>query len=192
MALYYFQEGEKLGPVNSAQLRALVRTGVVTPDTIIEKKGRLAYAREVKGLKIPPPTIGPEMPPAIPPVVEEEGPVFVPGADRASVSGEAEELVAASRWMSTVGVIFVLSGGAGFFLGLLYLLALIFQVSVIPEVAVGCIAGSISCMISGLVFLFLGALGRFLVSTLDQFLATGRPQNAAGPTVSKPEAGDSR
>ncbi|MGI5831093.1 MAG: DUF4339 domain-containing protein [Thermoguttaceae bacterium] len=93
MEFHYYADGKRLGPVNSAQLRELARTGVITPDTMIRKEDKKTRARNVKGLEFPPPVV-PDLPPE-PPVVGQESlpefPVFeddvpeIPTVDDVSV-----------------------------------------------------------------------------------------------------------
>ena len=77
MELYYYEGSTRLGPVNPAQLRALVDRGVITPDTVIEAGSKKLLAVKVKGLEFPPgapPPVEPQaasaapVPPPLPPV----------------------------------------------------------------------------------------------------------------------------
>lgn len=73
MEFFYLEKtGEKRGPVNSAQLRALASNGIITPDTVIIAGGRNLPARKVKGLEFAAP---------VPPVVSEPEPEPYPIAD---------------------------------------------------------------------------------------------------------------
>ena len=84
MDFYYMQDGSRRGPVNAAQLKALARQGIITPETqILTGDGRQSHARKIKGLEfapaaVPPPAPEPETdlysvaaPPAAPPAVAE-------------------------------------------------------------------------------------------------------------------------
>jgi len=73
MEFFYLEKtGEKRGPVNSAQLRALAANGILTPETVIIAGGRNLPARKVKGLEFAVP---------VPPVVSEPEPEPYPIAD---------------------------------------------------------------------------------------------------------------
>ncbi|MCL2710505.1 MAG: M48 family metalloprotease [Planctomycetaceae bacterium] len=48
---FYYNNGQKLGPVSGGQLKGLAKTGLITPETIIEtEEGKTAPARKIKGL----------------------------------------------------------------------------------------------------------------------------------------------
>lgn len=50
MNIYYYQDSERLGPVNAEQLRSLASAGLVKPWTDIEVDGKIYQASKVKGL----------------------------------------------------------------------------------------------------------------------------------------------
>lgn len=64
MEFYYLHGNEKRGPINTAQLRALVLQGVIVPETTVLTGGRTLPARKIKGL---------EFPAAVPPVAPSVG-----------------------------------------------------------------------------------------------------------------------
>ena len=65
MEFYYYFGSEKRGPVNPAQLKALVAAGEIVPETILETGGRRLPASKIKGLSFPAP-VPPPVPPAEP------------------------------------------------------------------------------------------------------------------------------
>lgn len=71
MELFYYQNQKRLGPVNSAQIRALAARGEITPETIVEAGGKSLPAAKIKGLEFPAP-----VPPAVP--ADPDPPAAVP------------------------------------------------------------------------------------------------------------------
>ena len=48
---YYDSEGQKQGPVSGGRLKGLAKTGLITPETVVETEdGKTALAKKVKGL----------------------------------------------------------------------------------------------------------------------------------------------
>lgn len=72
---YYDRSGNKIGPINSTALKALVQQGLIITDTIIEnEQGKSAKAGNVKGLEFPKPPDPVVVPPPIYSVVPTEIP----------------------------------------------------------------------------------------------------------------------
>lgn len=72
---YYDQNGEKIGPISSADLKALAAQGIITPETKVENQnGRSALAGKVNGLTFPDATAPkqPNVPAHVPFTAEEQ------------------------------------------------------------------------------------------------------------------------
>lgn len=66
---YYAADGRKFGPVSAEQLKSLVESGAIMPDTLIESEtGQQAYAEHTRGLFAEPATKKMEPPMPAPPV----------------------------------------------------------------------------------------------------------------------------
>lgn len=177
MEIYYYKDQERLGPVNPAQLRALVSAGVVLPGTLVESGGKVIPAAKVKGLEFP---AAPSAPFVTPSPAAAEKPktetVFTPyggvevdvplpamppaGSSSAADSARRESIAGLEKacvQVTQIGWLFALLAGLGA-AGALFA----FVQGVGPGIVSG-IASAISCGIACQLFFFLGKVGRFLL-----------------------------
>ena len=73
MEFYYYKNGRRNGPIDTAALKELAQNGTIAPDVPVEYDGKIYPARKVKGLEFQKET--PELPPVqtAEPAAEETG-----------------------------------------------------------------------------------------------------------------------
>ena len=182
MELFYYQNQKRLGPVNSAQIRALAAAGEITPETIVEAGGKKLPAAKVKGLEFPapvPPAIlsDPEPAPESKTVYSPFGggtrvqidPAPLPAMEPASapdppysreLKASASALEKSVKNISQIGWVIV---GGWLIEFLICLIAAMNSENPAPFI-VGGLLSVIPAGIAASVFFFLGNLGRFLLA----------------------------
>ena len=168
MDFFYLDEtGEKRGPVNSAQLRALAYNGDITPDTVIEAVietgGRLISAGKIKGLVFPPP---PEEPAPDPDPEPEPEPVTVPAPDppkpSAAQRAARNSLESWVGFLTFIGWAEIILGAIG---GAFCLIAGLSDDK--PELIGAGIGSAIGGFVSAILPLSIASIGRFMLTHHD-------------------------
>lgn len=200
MKVFYYKDGVRIGPIRGSQLKALALSGDIGPETMVEVKGKTVPARKVKGIEFHPAEVSRpfEVPPLIEPgssassaddLVDSSAFLEVSDEpDSRSASKKIEQsaepagdskgsaayraLLDQSGFLVRFGIFFNLVG----FIALIVAIGVGIRVSAQHGTGIGlaCVfaiaASAASMFVTGLFFLWLGALGRFLstVFTADK------------------------
>lgn len=172
MELFYYHNQKRLGPVNSAQIRALAARGEITPETIVEAGGKSFPAAKIRGLEFPAP-----VPPAVPadPEPPAAGYIVSPyggaiprnSAEPAPAADQPHELkVSAAALEKSVKNIrqigWVIVGG--WVVEFLICLVAAMNSKDPGPFIVGGLLSAVPAGVAASVFFFLGNLGRFLLA----------------------------
>ncbi len=89
MEFFYYKNGQRIGPIDTATLKELALNGTIAPDVPIECDGKIYPARKVKGLEFP------KDPAELPPVQAADQTDNTPEPEPAEAAGgnEASERV---------------------------------------------------------------------------------------------------
>lgn len=161
MELFYYQNQKRLGPVNSAQIRALAARGEITPETIVEAGGKKLPAAKVKGLEfpapVPPPVPAAPEPAPLPEMLPASGPES-PFARELKAAGSALEK--SVKNISQIGWVII----GGWFLEFAVCVIVAANTENAFPIILGAFLSVIPAGIAASVFFFLGNLGRFVLA----------------------------
>lgn len=160
MELFYYRDQKRLGPVNSAQIRALAARGEITPETVLEVGGKKLPAAKVNGLEFPAP-VPPPVPPADPVPEPATLPAMAPASDPPhELKVSAAALEKSVKNIRQIGWLIV----GGWVVEFLICVVAAMNSKDPGPFIVGGLLSVIPAGVAASVFFFLGNLGRFVLA----------------------------